>query len=124
MITRKLLYSVSLLGSILLTFLLHHSLSLPEWMDLLFLIGLIFLVICAILILIEVDFFGAFINSFRHFFSRINKKEQVIRESEKRSTDSVVYRKSFPSRKIFLETGMLFCAFSLIVSTLIYYFGR
>jgi len=122
--TRKLLYPASLLGSFILTLLLHHSISLTEWMDSLFLIGLMLLVICAILILIEVDFFGAFIKSFRHFFSRINKKEQVIRESEKRSTDSVVYRKSFPSRKIFLESGMLFCAISLTVSTFIYYFGR
>jgi hypothetical protein len=76
------------------------------------------------MVLMEVEIFTAFIKSFKHFYSHINKKEQHIRDSEKRSTDIVSYQKSFPNKKSFFEIGLLFCTVGLLVSTAYYYFGR
>jgi len=121
---RKILLCTSILSSFSLSFLLHQSWSISKWLDSLFLVGLVLLVICAIMILIEAEFFVAFITSCKHFFARISKKEQVIREIENHSYHKVVYQKSFPSRKFFFEIGIVFCAISLIISTTIYYFGR
>jgi hypothetical protein len=121
---RNILITTSLVVSLSLPFLLHQSWSFSKWMDSLFLVGLLLLIIYAIMVLIEAEFFTAFIKSFKHFYGRINKKEQLIRESEKRSDDSVMYRKSFPSRKSFFEIGLLLCTVSLLASSALYYFGR
>jgi len=118
------LFTISLVVSLSLSFLLHQSWSLSKWLDSLFLVGLLLLVIYAIMVLMEVEFFTAFFKSFKHFYSRINKKEQHIRDSEKRSTDIVSYQKSFPNKKSFVEIGLLFCTVGLLVSTAFYYFGR
>jgi hypothetical protein len=120
----NILIATSLLASLALPFLLLQSLSLNKWLDSLFLVGLLLLVIYAIMILIEAEFFIAFIKSFKHFYGRINKKEQLIRESEIRSNVTVSYRKVFPTRKSFFQIGLLFCIVSLLASTTIYYFGR
>ena len=121
---RNILFTTSLIVSLSLSFLLHQSWSLSKWLDSLFLIGLLLLIIYAIMVLIEAEFFNAFIKSFKHFLGRINKKEQLIRESEKRSNNTIIYRKYFPSRKSFFEIGLLFCSVSLLASSAIYYFGR
>ena len=121
---KNILTITSLGGSLSLPFLQHQSWSLSKWLDSLFLVGLLLLVIYAIMILIEAEFFIAFIKSFKHFYGRINKKEQLIRESEIRSNVTVSYRKIFPSRKSFLQIGFIFCTVSLLASTAIYYFGR
>lgn len=121
---RNILITVSLVVSLSLSFLLHLSWSLSKWLDSLFLVGLLLLVIYAIMVLMEAEFFTAFIKSFKHFYGRINKKEQLIRDSEKRSTDIVSYQKSFPNKKSFVEIGLLFCLVGLLLSTAFYYFGR
>ena len=121
---RNILITISLVVSLSLSFLLHPSWSLSKWLDSLFLVGLLLLVIYAIIVLIEAEFFSAFIKSFKHFYSRINKKEQLIRESEKRSTDTVNYEKSFPYKKSFFEIGLLFSTVGFLASAVIYYLGR
>lgn len=120
---RNRLIFTSIFASYFMSVLLYPSWNISKWLDALFLVGLLLLVISAIMILIEAEFFIAFIKSFKNFFGRINKKEQLIRESEKRDT-MVVYRKNFPSRKLFFQIGILFCTASLLVSSIIYYFGR
>lgn len=121
---RNILIILSLVVSLSLSLLLNQSWSFTKWMDSIFLVGLLLLIIYAIMVIIEAEFFSSFIKSFKHFYGRINKKEQLIRESEKRSDDSVMYRKSFPSRKSFFEIGLMFCTVSLLASSAIYYFGR
>lgn len=121
---RNILITTSLVVSLSLSFLFHPSCGFSKWLDSVFLVGLLLLVICAIMVLMEAEFFSAFIKSFKHFYGRINKKEQLIRESEKRSTDMVNYQKSFPYKKSFLEIGLLFCTIGFLVSAVIYYFGR
>ena len=121
---RNILFTISLIVSLSLPFLLHQSWSFSKWLDSFFLVGLLLLIIFSIMVLIEAQFFNAFIKSFKHFLGRINKKEQLIRESEKRSNNPVIYQKSFPSRKSFLKVGLLFCIVSLLASSAIYYFGR
>ena len=121
---RELLFITSFSVSLFVPSLLHRLWSIGEWMDSLFLIGLLLLIIFSIMILIEADFFTAFIKSFKHFFARVNKKEEVLREIEKRTSNEIVFRKNFPSRKSFFEIGIFYCAISLLISTVIYYFGR
>lgn len=116
MISRNKLLFTSIIVSLMVPFLLYKSWSISIWIDSLFLVGLLLLIICSIMILIEGDFFTAFIKSSKHFFYRMSKKEQVIRESEKRPNHTVIYGKNFPSRKIFFEIGILFCVISLTVS--------
>ena len=121
---RNILITISLVVSLSHSFLLQPSWSLSKWLDSLFLVGLLLLVIYAIMLLMEAEFFTAFIKSFKHFYGRINKKEQIIRESEQRSNDVVSYQKSFPNKKSFFEIGIIFCTVGLLVSTAVYYFGR
>lgn len=121
---RIVLFFTSLIASFFLTYLIYQTLSIYKWLDTLFLVGLLLLVISAILLLIEGQFFNAFINSSKYFFSRVNRREQVIRESELRPDLTVGYQKKYPSRRFFFEIGILFCAVSFVVSTIIYYFGR
>ena len=121
---RNILITISLVVSLSHSFLLQPSWSLSKWLDSLFLVGLLLLVIYAIMFLMEAEFFTAFIKSFKHFYGRINKKEQIIQESEQRSNDVVSYQKSFPNKKSFFEIGVIFCTVGLLVSTAVYYFGR
>lgn len=121
---RIVLFFTSLIVSFFLPYLIYQTLSIYKWLDTLFLVGLLLLVTSAILLLIEGQFFTAFINSSKYFFSRVNRREQVIRESELRPDLTGGYQNKYPSRRFFFEIGILFCAVSFIVSTTIYYFGR
>ncbi|WP_019414090.1 DUF3899 domain-containing protein [Paenisporosarcina sp. TG20] len=121
---RIVLFFTSIITSFFITYLIHQTLSLYKWIDSLFLVGLLLIVTSAILLLIEGQFFTAFIKSCKHFFSRVNRKEQVIRESEMRSNHTASYQNKFPSRRFFFEIGILFCVVSFVVSTTVYYFGR
>lgn len=112
----------SLLASLALPFLLNGPWNLLKWLDAVFLVGLLLIMAALAMILIEGEFFNAFIKSFKNFFSRIDRKEQHIRESERRTADSVGYQKKFPIRKDVLFIGIFFCLSSLMLSSAIYYF--
>ncbi|EMF45221.1 hypothetical protein B481_3532 [Planococcus halocryophilus Or1] len=77
--------------------------------------------IYSMMVLIEGQFFTTFLKSTRNFFAKTNKKDQLIRESEKRSLESVSFRKEFPNRLAFLQIGLLFSIGSLLVSSAIYF---
>jgi len=113
---------LALLASFLLSILLGSSWSFAKWLDAAFLIGLLLLMIASVMVLIEGKFFDAFIHSTKNFFAKINKREQLIRESEKRTTEPAGYAKNFPSRKSFFQIGLLFCLVSLLLSSAIYFF--
>lgn len=115
---RAILLLTSLSISMLLSFLLYKSWSLIDWADALFLVGLLLIMIYSIMILIEGQFFTAFLSSTRIFFAKTNKKDQLIQESEKRSLVPITYRREFPNRKSFLQIGLVFCICSLLVSFL------
>ncbi|MBZ5200677.1 DUF3899 domain-containing protein [Planomicrobium chinense] len=116
------LFTLSLIASFLMPFLLEGSWSLLYWLDSIFLTGLLLLVIASVMLLIEGRFFMAFIQSTKSFFAKINKREQVILESEKRTSHPVEYAKNFPSRKAFFQIGLLFFGVSLFLSSAIYFF--
>ena len=120
----NILFTTSIIATFFMSFLLDPSLNIRTWLDSLFLVGLILLLTSAILTLIEANFFTAFIRSFRHFYASVSKKEEVVRESEKRENYTFTYQRRFPIRIIFFKIGILFCLISLIASTSIYYFGR
>ena len=115
------LFSVSFGCSLVLPFFLYTEWTIVTWFDALFLIGLLLIMIYFVMVLIEGQFFTAFLKSTRNFFAKVNKKDQLIRESEKRSFESVDYRKEFPNRTSFLQIGLVFCLSSLLVSSALYY---
>lgn len=121
--TSKLILSfISISSSIILSFMLYTPWSFLKWLDSVFLVGLFLLMAAAIMSLIEGKFFEAFIHSTKNFFAKVNKKEQLIRESEKRSFENPSYEKVFPSRKNFFYIGLLLSAGSLLLSVALYYF--
>lgn len=118
---KLILFLISLSISLSLSFLLYEQWTLAAWFDALFLIGLLLIMIYSVMILIEGQFFTAFLKSTQNFFAKTNKKDQLIRESEKRSLESVSFRKEFPNRLAFLQIGLLFSIGSLLVSSAIYF---
>ena len=115
----------SLLLSLVTPFFFYQSWSLLYWLDSLFLIGLVLLMIGGGMQIIEGQFFTAFIRSSKHFFKTISKKEQVIQEVEgKKEEKTLGYRKSFPSAKIYWFVGLSFCLISFLFSALTVYLGR
>ncbi|MET3696842.1 uncharacterized protein DUF3899 [Bacillus oleivorans] len=103
----------------------YQSWSFLYWMDSLFYIGLGLLIIGGAMLLIEGQFFSAFIRSSKHFFKTISKKEQIIQQIEGKKEERIhAYRKSFPSAKIYWFAGLSFCLISLLFSTFIVYLGR
>ena len=112
---------VSLGSSLVLPFFLYRQWTVATWFDALFLVGLLLIIIYSVMVLIEGQFFTAFLKSTRNFFAKVNKKDQLIRESEKRSFDRVDYRKEFPNRSSFLQLGLIFSISSLVLSSAFYY---
>ncbi|MCJ1909739.1 DUF3899 domain-containing protein [Planococcus ruber] len=112
----------SLFISVAFSFLLGGPWNLAKWLDAVFLIGLLLIMAASVMILIEAEFFNAFIKSFKNFFSRVNQKEKYIRESERRTSDAVAYQKIFPIRKDLLLVGIALSLSSLILSSALYYF--
>ena len=112
---------VSLGSSLVLPFFLYRQWTIATWFDALFLVGLLLIMIYSIMVLIEGQFFTAFLKSTRNFFAKVNKKDQLIRESEKRPFDPVDYRKEFPNRSSFLQLGLIFSIGSLVISSALYY---
>lgn len=118
---KRVLFLISLGSSLVLPFFLYRQWSIARWFDALFLVGLLLLMVYFIMVLIEGQFFTAFLKSTRNFFAKVNKKDELIRESEKRSFDRVDYRKEFPNRNSFLQIGLLFSISSLVISVALYY---
>lgn len=118
---KRILFLISLGSSLALPFFLYRQWSIAKWFDALFLVGLLLLMVYFIMVLIEGQFFTAFLKSSRNFFAKVNKEDQLIRESEKRSLDRVDYRKEFPNRNSFLQVGLLFSIGSLVISSALYY---
>lgn len=114
----------SLCISILIVFLVEKSWDLTKWANILFYMGMIYLLIGSVLIILRGNFFTAFIHSVKHFFSIINKKEQIIREIEGKKVDKLIYNDNFPPPNLWIITGLSFCLVSLIISLIIVYFGR
>ena len=117
------LFLISLGSAVVLSFFLYSPWIIAGWFDALFLIGLLLMMIYSVMVLIEGQFFTAFLKSTRNFFAKVNKKDQLIRESEKRSAHSVDYRKEFPNRKSFLQIGVALSVISFLVSSALYYWS-
>lgn len=122
MTSRAALLFTSLLFSILLSFIMYTPWTILKWLDGVFLVGLFLLMASAVMALIEGRFFEAFTHSTKNFFAKVNKKEQVIRESEQRSENLPAYARSFPARKNFFYIGLLLSLSSFIISAVLFYF--
>ena len=121
MTSRAALLLISLFFSVLLSFALYTPWTFLKWLDAVFLVGLFLLMASAIMALIEGRFFDAFAHSTKNFFAKVNKKEQLIRESEQRKENLPGYARSFPARKTFFFAGLVLSFSSLILSALLYY---
>lgn len=120
----NILFIISIIASLLMSYILDPSFTSRTWLDSLFLVGLVLLLISSVLSLIEARFFTAFISSFRHFYATVSRKEGIIRESERRVNVPVSFQNKFPSKISYFKIGILLCFVSLVASTLLYYFGR
>lgn len=122
MTSKRILLATSLFSSIILSFILYTPWSFLKWLDAVFLVALFLLMAAAVMSLIEGKFFEAFIHSTKNFFAKVNKKEQLIRESEKRSFENPSFDKVYPARKNVFIIGMLLGIGSLLLSAVFYYY--
>ncbi|MGM0838566.1 MAG: DUF3899 domain-containing protein [Bacillota bacterium] len=100
--------------------LFHQSYYLLNWVDFLFIFGLVLLVTGCLMYVVAGGFFSSFIHSCKVFFASISKKEQIISEIEgKKDRSNFRFRKSsFPSR-LLISFGIGYCIVSLFLSILI-----
>ncbi|TWT04442.1 DUF3899 domain-containing protein [Planococcus sp. CPCC 101016] len=117
----RILFLVSLGSSLILPFFLYRHWTVATWFDAVFLVGLLLIIVYFVMLLIEGQFFSAFLKSTRNFFAKVNKKDQLIRESEKRAVESVEYQHHFPNQKAFLQIGLIYCIGGLLISSALYY---
>jgi ABC-type lipoprotein release transport system permease subunit len=115
-----LLWLLSLPLSYFAIFLFHQSYYLLNWVDFLFIFGLVLLVTGGLMYVVAGGFFSSFIHSCKVFFASISKKEQIISEIEgKKDRSSISFRKSFFPSKLFINFGLGYCILSLLLSILI-----
>ncbi|KXH80690.1 DUF3899 domain-containing protein [Sporosarcina sp. HYO08] len=100
------------------------SSSLAIILDIIFYIGLTFLVVGSIFLLVQEGFFAAFIRSSKRFFAAMSKYEQTIRDVEGRSDEPNFYVKRFPFVKMLFVMGAFYFLLSTVASLLYFYFGR
>ncbi|MCG7344032.1 DUF3899 domain-containing protein [Sporosarcina sp. ACRSL] len=123
---KKLLFTTLLTAPFLLCFsmlLFSSSTNLVHLLDVIFLIGLFFLVIGSVMLVLQAGFFNAFISTSKHFFSTINKREQSIRQFEGKNSKKTAYKKEYPSLKKILLLGAVYFSFSLIASITVVFLG-
>ena len=122
---KKLLFISLLTAPFLLCFLtlLFSSTNLVHLLDLIFYIGLLFLLIGSVMLILQVGFFNAFISTSKHFFSTISKSEQSIRRFEGKNSGKASYKREYPNFKKILLLGAVYFSFSLIASIAIVFFS-
>ncbi|TCP29975.1 uncharacterized protein DUF3899 [Scopulibacillus darangshiensis] len=102
----------------------YHSWQLVSWVNIIFYIGLIYLVVGSILLILSGHFFTAFIYSCKRFFRIASRKEQVIQEVEGRRIRTLPVRTSYPPSKPWIYAGLSFCMVSIVFSLGIVYFRQ
>lgn len=120
---KKFIFTSLFITPILLFFytLLFSTINLVYLLDIIFYIGLLALLIGSVMLIIQGQFFNAFVSTSKYFFSTINKREQSIRNFEGKSNENVSFKKEYPSIKMILILGALYFSFSLIASIVIIY---
>ncbi|MGN7385426.1 DUF3899 domain-containing protein [Sporosarcina sp. SAFN-015] len=103
--------------------LLFSPMNLVHLLDIIFFIGLFFLLIGSVIVVIQAGFFNAFISSSKHFFSTVNKREQSIRSFEGKNSEKLGYKKEYPSIKHILLLGAVYFSFSLVASIIVVTLG-
>lgn len=88
---------------------------LRNWLDGLFLIGLLLLIVGCVMVVIAGGFFNAFIRNWKTFFSSLNRKDQVIQdiEGKRKSND---FQKEFRFSGLLIKAGLGYCVVSLVLS--------
>ncbi|MBS4171854.1 DUF3899 domain-containing protein [Bacillus sp. FJAT-49736] len=115
---------ITLILSFFYIFLVFHHWSLLHWVNVLFYIGLVYLLVGSIIFVWASDFFSAFFHSFKHFLRVISKREQVIQEIEGRATGFYPAKKTFIPSKPWIYIGLCYCIVSILFSLKMVYFGR
>jgi hypothetical protein len=117
---KMLLWLITLPLSFFVISLFYQSYSLLYWVNFLFLVGLLLVIIGCLMFVTAGDFFASFIHSCRVFFSRISKTEQVIEEIErKKNPINASFRRKNLSYQLILFFGIGYCVISLLLSLLI-----
>lgn len=125
MTKNKLLVPLFIIPIVLLLFFILFSTSqIVPFLDILFYLGLVLLVIGSVLLIIQEGFFTAFLKNSRRFFSAVNKREQAIQHGEGKGGEAGTYIKRFPFLTSLLSLGGYYFVLSVAASFVVVYFGR
>lgn len=102
--------------SILLSYLDSYSFNLLLWMNILFNCSLILTILGSAMLVIQGGFFHAITRSFKIFFRKINRVENVIQEIEGNKENFSPYKISFKFTSSFCFSGSLLLLFSIFFS--------
>lgn len=102
--------------SILFSYFNNHSFNLLVWINTLFNCSLFLTIIGSTMLVLQGGFFNAIIKSFRLFFQKTNKIEQVIVEIEGKKENLIPYRLTFNLTFPFLVSGSILLLFSIFFS--------
>lgn len=102
--------------SILLSYFNNHSFNQLVWINTLFNCSLTLMVIGSTMLVIQGGFFNAIIRSFKLFFQKTNRIEQVIEEIAGKRENLNPYRLTFKLTFPFLFSGSLLLLFSIFFS--------
>lgn len=102
--------------SILFSYFNNHSFNQLLWINTLFNCSLILTIIGSTMLVIQVGFFNAIIKSFRLFFQKTNRIEQVIEEVAGKRENLSPYKLTFKLTFPFLFSGSILLIFSIFFS--------
>jgi hypothetical protein len=109
-----------ILGTVILTTLIsyfgNHSFNQLSWINTLFNCSLFLTVIGSMMIVIQGGFFNGILRSFRLFFQKTNRIEQVLEEIEGTKESLSPYRFRFMLAFPFLISGTILLLFSIFFS--------
>jgi hypothetical protein len=102
--------------STLFSYLNNHSFNQLSWINTLFNCSLFLTVIGGVMIVIQGGFFNGIVRSFRLFFRKTNRIEQILEEIEGEKGNFIPYHITFGLTFPFLISGTILLLFSILLS--------
>lgn len=95
-------------------------LSLTDWLDMIFIISLLVLLIGCILLVIQGGFFDRFIASYKYFLRKSNKVEEIVSHVSEKSSDQMDLVTQTNKSQIHLLTKVLIVSGGILVLFIIF----
>lgn len=112
---------LTLISNTLIMYIAEKGFVLIKWLDTLFILSLIMLVLGCILIVKQGKVFDLFIHNFKHFWYKNSKTERIIREVEKREEKDFIKKNGHIQSYTIMITlsGLVLVVCSIILSLII-----